>query len=555
VFKPLQSGPLQPAEDFIGIDSPNEASAYGIDHDPFDPNLPYVKRDPRYEQVGGGTKPQATDLNTTDLALREAQHPRHSTLDLLKLVSKRNTPTGLQDLPVELLHRILVLSHSSSFPLISRRFRQACKNASITDKVDYILGRWVDSLIDYISSKPNLSKPRRATSKHLSRVWQETRASWRDFADEISKSTEVIQDLTGFWSEHGSLHIVDFAAEFGICTTAVLDRVVTAATASTLTRPFIMTPSPGPLLETITSLRELIPAALSQQSAVSYGRVSFRPRLPKRLFRSIETFDYADIANHLQSTAAQQSVPSPVQDRPRKRRKRQAGTVKGDGELRSDPTLREEERSQNGERIEDFPSWLCQLLVSLSFTYPRDAVSSKAESQTENQGDQNAQVDRSNHGLACDKGEDLKTQIGPLPNSRDSQMILVMLLRYHAHASSHSGYPLAMAVHRRSYSLAHLLLLFGADPAQKDGLAVQIAIRNGFLEMLHLLVSDKAHGLGLPLSAGNESKTLAPSFSLDHTHLRLAIQCRQWDVVDYIWHEQKVSPDIACLRLLEKLRA
>ncbi|KAJ1028798.1 hypothetical protein NDA16_001963 [Ustilago loliicola] len=161
-----------------------------------------------------------------------------------------------------------------------------------------------------------------------------------------------------------------------------------------------------------------------------------------------------------------------------------------------------------------------------------------------------------------DDTENTDVDTGPMPSADELRLMFAMLIQYGADASSHHGYPLAMAVHRRSYSLVHLLLLFGADPARKEGLAVQIAIRNGFLEILRLLVlgpcldADAAQtqshlipaGYALPQQLGS------PPFQLDQTHLRLAIQSRQWDLVDYIWHERKVSPDIACLRLIEKLR-
>lgn len=137
-------------------------------------------------------------------------------------------------------------------------------------------------------------------------------------------------------------------------------------------------------------------------------------------------------------------------------------------------------------------------------------------------------------------------------------MILVLLYQYGADASSHQGYPLAMAVHRKAYSLIHLLLLFGADPECKEGLAGQIAIRNGSLDILHLLVIgpclDADVITHLPIASGAPLQPGSRTFQLDQTHLRLAIQCRQWEMVDYIWHDRQVSPDIACLRLIEKLR-
>lgn len=191
-------------------------------------------------------------------------------------------------------------------------------------------------------------------------------------------------------------------------------------------------------------------------------------------------------------------------------------------------------------------AWLSKLLSSLADVPSRSKVESARPAK------------RKREDVDDEATGELNRTGGPVTSLDDLEMILVLLLQYSADASSHQGYPLAMAVHHRAYALARLLLLFGANPSCKEGLAAQIAIRNGFLDILHLFVTgpcldaDVVHSLPIPaaLPLLFEPKTV----TLDQTHLRLAIQCRQWELVDYIWHEQLVSPDMACLRLIDKLR-
>ena len=146
--------------------------------------------------------------------------------------------------------------------------------------------------------------------------------------------------------------------------------------------------------------------------------------------------------------------------------------------------------------------------------------------------------------------------VGPIPSAADLELLWVLLCSHGADASSHAGYPLAMAVHRGAYALVHMLLLFGADPHCKDGLAAQIAIRNGELDILHLLVTGPSPEVdSIPSEVqGIWSSSRSHRLQLNQTHLRLAIQSKHWNIVDYLWHEQNVSPDIACLKLIEKLR-
>ena len=62
---------------------------------------------------------------------------------------------------------------------------------------------------------------------------------------------------------------------------------------------------------------------------------------------------------------------------------------------------------------------------------------------------------------------------------------------YDPSANSHKGYPLCRAILTSNYALVAYLLEHGADPAIKEGIAVQIAIQAHDLKAIRLLVERK----------------------------------------------------------------
>lgn len=429
----------------------SDALIYGPDQS----KIPKAHRASRSQPLGSSNEglvsvPTQGKTELTD-AKTATEPAEPSAIDQLKRLSEGRR-AGMQDLPVELLCKILVLSRSSSFPMFCQHFRKACHQASVEQKVDFVLGRWVDFYMTFTFKHPCRAKHKscRRLASRLESLYKDRDPSWFDFFSAIS-ATDCMTDNI----RTANLDVVTFAAEIGICSTTVLDRIVRETSASSLPRAFL---------------------AGSNHSSSS----SLLPQLPKRIFRRID-HTKVGIKPSLEQSPQESSPPGQV--RPIKR------------------------------------------------NHPHDSEEASADTS-------------------------------PMPSPDDLQFMFAMLIQYNADPSSHQGFPLAMAVHRRSYTLAHLLLLFGANPAHKEGLAVQIAIRNGFLDILRLLVSgpcldaDTAHtqshlipaGYALPQQLGS------PPFQLDQSHLRLAIQSRQWIVVDFIWHDRKVSPDIACLRLIEKLR-
>ncbi|CBQ71669.1 conserved hypothetical protein [Sporisorium reilianum SRZ2] len=394
--------------------------------------------------------------------------------------SSSSNAVGIQHLPVEVLHQILVLSRSSSFPVVCRHFRQACQNATYLVKADYVFGRWVDFFVNFIARHPcRLHDACKKSAKRL--VASIKRGRDALFIHVTDCVLEVIQ------SNH--LDFVTFAAELGICTVKVLDRVVGMARVC--------------LPDCVLPLTAGCGNVWDQQFTT--------PRLPKRLFRRIDQLD----------------TDTSEQSRPRKRRRCCDGTDAN----RSSHVAADEEQDEPlpGSR------WSLAQLKELVWSV------AKVPPDT------------------WDESSPFSEPMGPVPNEEDLDLILTLLVQYGADASSHEGYPLAMSVHHRAYSLAHLLLLFGADFDCKDGLAAQIAIRNGSQDILHLFVtgphSDEVTESALAVVPTQIGRFSGAKFRLNQAHLRLAIQCRQWDLVDYIWHEQEVSPDMACLRLIERLRS
>jgi hypothetical protein len=80
-----------------------------------------------------------------------------------------------------------------------------------------------------------------------------------------------------------------------------------------------------------------------------------------------------------------------------------------------------------------------------------------------------------------------------LPNPRQLVHPLIKHLFdvYNPSANSHKGYPLCRAVLTSDHALVAYLLARGADPAMKDGIAVQIAIQAHDLKSVRLLVERK----------------------------------------------------------------
>lgn len=431
----------------------------------------------------------------------------------LLIKPEERRPVGIQDLPIEIIQRILVYSRSSAFPVTSRYFRQVCSSATIIDKADFILGRWIDHFIAVAASEPCRKRKHRDCASLASRL------ATFDRDGTPFKPTDCNLFLIG---EH-HLDVLTFAAEFGIATVPILEQVVDRAEGwlTQINDLDLALPSRSDLprfppldrSETDDPVR-----AGSNYYHTEAEALAIRPQLPKRIFRHIDHFGYLDDPMDV----ANDTVESASGSQPSKKRKRcdQSSSIARD----------------QAEEHARFPIWMSKLIRKLANAYWRV--------DTEPQGEQ------------------LKAKVGPVPSAEDFHMLLFLLHVHGADASSHDGFGMAMAAQRRAFALASLLLVFKADVQRKDGFAARIAIRNGSRDFLDLLVrgawpDDELRRalaiteIPLPSGWGPDPELL----KLDQSWLELAIRHQQWDVVDYIWYERGVAPNSKCLRLIERFQS
>ncbi|KAF6767092.1 Ankyrin repeat-containing domain protein [Kalmanozyma brasiliensis GHG001] len=431
----------------------------------------------------------------------------------LLISSEERRPVGIKNLPIEIIHRILVYSRSSAFPVTSRFFRQVCSSAATIDKADYILGRWIDHFIAVAASEPCRQRKHRDCASLASRL------ATFDRDGTPFKPTDC--NLSLISTHH--LDVLTFAAEFGIATVPMLEQVVDRAEGwlTQITDLDLALPSRDnlprfpPLNRSETD--DPIRAGFDYKHAVAEV-LAIRPQLPKRIFRHIDHFGYKDDFMDVANDTAESASGS----RPSKKRKRcdQSSSIARD----------------QAEEDARFPIWMSKLIRMLANAYWR--------LDTEPQG------------------EHLKAKVGPVPSAEDLHTLLFLLHVHGADASSHDGFGMAMAAQRRAFALASLLLVFKADVNRKDGFAARIAIRNGSRDFLDLLVSGARPDDELRRALAVTEIPL-PGYwisdpellKLDQSWLELAIRHQQWDVVNYIWYEQGVAPNGKCLRLIERFQS
>lgn len=118
----------------------------------------------------------------------------------------------------------------------------------------------------------------------------------------------------------------------------------------------------------------------------------------------------------------------------------------------------------------------------------------------------------------------------------------------HPDPNSHDGYPLARAVHAGFRPLILFLIAHGASAGLKDGLAVKIAIQKRDLSLVKMLVEpDKSSSSG-----GGKRRKVADRVVLGSAHLRVAVQAKARDIIDYLVHEKGCVPDMRTLAFLQR---
>ncbi|KZT52332.1 hypothetical protein CALCODRAFT_487230, partial [Calocera cornea HHB12733] len=150
-------------------------------------------------------------------------------------------------------------------------------------------------------------------------------------------------------------------------------------------------------------------------------------------------------------------------------------------------------------------------------------------------------------------------------------LLLHLLPRYPFNCSSHSGYPLTMAVRAPHLPLVKLLLERGANPALKEGMAVRVAVARRDLGLVRMLVErvDRASsdgqgsggsesgsggsaGVGVEVGGrrkGRKRRRLSDRVEVTAAMLQLAVKLDARDIVQYLM-EKGCVPDMKTLRMV-----
>ncbi|KAF9565203.1 hypothetical protein CPC08DRAFT_720570 [Agrocybe pediades] len=112
--------------------------------------------------------------------------------------------------------------------------------------------------------------------------------------------------------------------------------------------------------------------------------------------------------------------------------------------------------------------------------------------------------------------------------------------------NANDGYALTRAVHAKFLPLVKFLLEHHASPRCHDGLAVKVAIRQKDLGMVKTLVErpDSKHG------KGSKRRKFEDRITLDSTMLKVAVMSDAKDIVEYLYKEKRVTPDLQTLKKL-----
>ncbi|KAF8962722.1 hypothetical protein BDZ97DRAFT_1920291 [Flammula alnicola] len=109
--------------------------------------------------------------------------------------------------------------------------------------------------------------------------------------------------------------------------------------------------------------------------------------------------------------------------------------------------------------------------------------------------------------------------------------------------NANEGYALTRAVHAKFFPLVQFLLDHHASPKCHDNLAVKVAIRQKNLGMVKLLVerpdSKKRRG---------KRRKTEDRVALDSGMLKMAVLSNAKDIVEYLYREKNVLPDVQTLK-------
>ncbi|PPQ65287.1 hypothetical protein CVT26_000247 [Gymnopilus dilepis] len=141
--------------------------------------------------------------------------------------------------------------------------------------------------------------------------------------------------------------------------------------------------------------------------------------------------------------------------------------------------------------------------------------------------------------------------LSPPPSGWTSQHHPIPLLRYLYHTlkapsintNANEGYALTRAVHAKFVPLVEFLLEHEASPKYREGLAVKVAIRQKDLEMVKTLVERPA----VKQKKGKRQK-IEDRLELDSNMLKIAVLSKAKDIVEYLYREKNIIPDVQTLK-------
>ncbi|KAG6841475.1 hypothetical protein C0991_010663 [Blastosporella zonata] len=117
--------------------------------------------------------------------------------------------------------------------------------------------------------------------------------------------------------------------------------------------------------------------------------------------------------------------------------------------------------------------------------------------------------------------------------------------------NSFDGYALTKAVHARCIPLVRFLLKHGADPQQKNCLAVFVAIRQKDLALVKLLIErDDSPYTELPGTGKRKRRRFEDRVIVNAAMLRAAVKCDARDIVNYLAWEKGCVPDMQTLHMM-----
>ncbi|KAF8150610.1 hypothetical protein B0H34DRAFT_144703 [Crassisporium funariophilum] len=105
------------------------------------------------------------------------------------------------------------------------------------------------------------------------------------------------------------------------------------------------------------------------------------------------------------------------------------------------------------------------------------------------------------------------------------------------------GYALTRAVHAQFTALVKFLLDHSASPNRREALAIKVAIRQKNLDMVKILVekSDSKKRKA-------KRRKLEDRVTLDSSMLKIAVMSNAKDIVEYLYREKNVLPDVQTLK-------